>query len=174
MRPRTAAESIRRGDERAKVGDWMGAVRHWRATAEAGPTVSEREAAAAERRLRGFVRHAGASDPAADRVPRRALGPLAVCLQAALFGVLTTILGNRVEGGQDAVLLWIGWVSFAVSAAAAVIFAARSGRLDGTGSTLAETADAAEVAARAEAIATRLASAPAATSAAGSRRGTGA
>lgn len=170
--PVPPAEAVRLGDERAEAGDWLGAVRRWRAAAVVGGGEQE---AAAEQRLRAFVRHVGATDPAADRVPRRAIGSLAICLQAALFGVLTMILGNRVEGGQDAVLLWVGWASFAVAAVAAVVFAARSGRLDGTGSSLAATADPAEVAAHAEAIATRLATAPVVPTAnAGSPRGAGA
>ena len=64
-------------------------------------------------------------------VPRRALTPLALCLEAAALGVLAIIAANRVEGGANLVLLGFGWAGFAVSAGASLVFAARSGRLDG-------------------------------------------
>ena len=64
-------------------------------------------------------------------VPRRALTPLVICLEAAALGVLAIIAANRVEGGANLVLLGFGWAGFAVSAGASLVFAARSGRLDG-------------------------------------------
>lgn len=159
-------EAIRLGDERAEAGDWVEAVGRWRAAMGEGAT-GEREAA--EGRLRAFVGH---FDPGgAARVPRRALRPLAVCAETALLGVLTVVLGNAVEGGPDAVLLWAGWGCFAVSAGAAVVFAARSGRLDGPDPS--ETADLPEIAARADAVAARLAAAPAGSGGAAADEGEG-
>ena len=67
----------------------------------------------------------------AGGVPRRALGPLALCFEAAILGLLAMIAANRVDGGPDAVLLWVGWAAWAVSLVAAIVFAGRSGRLDG-------------------------------------------
>lgn len=69
--------------------------------------------------------------PDRRRLPRHALGPLAVCGEAAVFAVLAMVAANRVEGGPDNVLLAFGWVAVAVSAGAALVFAGRSGRLDG-------------------------------------------
>ena len=69
---------------------------------------------------------------AGNAVPRRAIRPLAVCLEAAALGVLAMVAANRVDGGPDPVLLGIGWASFAVSAVASIVFAAWSGRLDGS------------------------------------------
>ena len=75
-----------------------------------------------------------AAAPGRDgRLPRRALGALAVCLEAAVLGILAVVAANRVDEGYDPVLLLFGWVAFAVSAIAALVFAAHSGRLDGVG-----------------------------------------
>ncbi len=74
---------------------------------------------------------AGGSGGAGNAVPRRALRPLAICLEAAVFGVLAMVAANRVDGGPDAWLLAMGWTGFAISAIASVVFAAWSGRLDG-------------------------------------------
>jgi hypothetical protein len=108
--------------------------------------------------LRAFVRRFGsveAETPGGAGVPRRALQPLAICVEAALLGVLAMIAANRVDGGPDTMLLLLGWLAFAVSGGSAVVFAARSGRMDGSrpAPTLAETADLETIGARAEAIA---------------------
>ena len=89
-------------------------------------------------------------------VPRRALTPLAICLEAAVLGVLAIIAANRVEGGPSLVLLGFGWAGFAVSAGASLVFAARSGRLDGreVRAAPAVTADEDEAARRAQEIVT--------------------
>jgi hypothetical protein len=145
-------EMIRLGDERTEVDDWRGAVSAWRAAAASGAD----DAAGA--RLRAFVRRFGpAAAEAAEGagVPRRALQPLVICVEAALLGVLAMIAANRVDGGPDTILLWLGWLGFAVSGGSAVVFAGRSGKMDGgrTAPAVAETADLETIGARAEAIA---------------------
>ena len=147
-------ELIRLGDERSEREEWAGAVASWRAAAAAGAME------AADIRLHAFVRQFGAAPPAIVSLglPRRALQPLAICVEAALFGVLAMLAANRVANGPDAVLLGLGWASFAVAAVGAVVFAARSGRLDGgvADTKFAETADFDTVAGRATEIAARL------------------
>lgn len=139
-----------RGDARATAGDWVGGVAAWRAAAEAGDP-------AAIARLRTFVASFGQTEttPESVRVPRRAFGPLALCGEATAFALLAMIAANRVDDGPDAVLLAFGWVAVAVAAAAALLFAARSGRLDGGSGAFAARAEVGDVAARAEAIAGR-------------------
>lgn len=147
---RDAGGAQDRGDARASSGDWVGAVAAWRAAAEAGDP-------AAIARLRTFVASFGQTEttPESVRVPRRALAPLAICGEATAFALLAMIGANRVDDGPDTVLLAFGWVAVAVAAAAALLFAARSGRLDGGSEAFAARAAVADVAARAEAIAGR-------------------
>ena len=70
-------------------------------------------------------------DGAIGGVPKRAIRPLAVSVEAALLGIVAMLAANRVGGETDVWLLWLGWAAFATSAGATLVFAARSGRLDG-------------------------------------------
>ena len=64
-------------------------------------------------------------------LPPRARPPLAVCAAAALIGGLALFAATRREFGESGLLLLLGWTGVAVAAVAALVFAARSGRLDG-------------------------------------------
>ena len=120
-----AEELVRQGDAMAAAGDWIAAVERWRAAAGIG---AEAEARA---RLRGVLERVGRGQVAEDGVPRRALQPLAICLEAAALGVLAFVAAGRGPSGIDPVLLVVGWLGMAVAAGGALVFAARSGRLDG-------------------------------------------
>ena len=144
---------IRRGDAHAEAGDWVGAVARWRAGAAAG---AER---AAKIRLRAFLHRFGGGPGAAAGagVPRRALGPLAVCLEASVLGGLALFAADRPDGATDPILLGLGWLGVVVAAGSALVFAARSGRLDGgAGATLPESVPLDELIGRAEELAARL------------------
>lgn len=137
------------GDARVAAGDSTGTGTARRAAGEEG----RRVAPAKDRGATGV----GTAHRADDRLPRRSLRPLAICGEAAAFALLAMIAANRVEGGPDAWLLAVGWVAVAISAGAAIVFAARSGRLDGTAApTGARSAAPAETIAVAEPIAADL------------------
>lgn len=121
-----AAELLRRGDARAAADDWVGAVELWRAGGRGGA------GDAARARLRGVLERFATERVSEGGVPRRALQPLAICLEGAVLGVLAFIAADRGPTGIDPVLLAVGWVGMAVAAGGALVFAARSGRLDGT------------------------------------------
>jgi hypothetical protein len=70
-----------------------------------------------------------AADAAGFR--RRFLPPLATCLAAALIGGGALFVATRREPGESPVLLLIGWTGVVVAAIASLVFAARSGRLEG-------------------------------------------
>ena len=70
-------------------------------------------------------------DDATAGLPPRARPPLAVCAAAALIGGLALFAATRREFGESGLLLLLGWTGVAVAAVAALVFAARSGRLDG-------------------------------------------
>jgi len=114
---------LRSGDASARANDWVAAVANWQRAATDGDV-------AARHRLRGFLQHYGVESLDQARVPRRALQPLAICLEAAVFGLLAAIAANQTGDRIDPILLAIAWIAWTVSAIAGLVFAARSGRLD--------------------------------------------
>lgn len=147
-------ELIRLGDTQAELGDWPGAVDRWHAAAGSGAV------AEATIRFRAFLRRFGGPAQAGSTtaVPKRALTPLAIAGEAALLGVLALLAADRGPAGTDTVLLWLGWAGLAVSAGSALVFAARSGRLDGqrTRPTDFDNVTLEELTAQAKAVAARL------------------
>ena len=120
------AELLRQGDARAAVDDWIGAVELWRAAGRDGAEE------AARARLQRVRERFGTERVSEGGVPRRALQPLAICLEAAVLGVLAFVAADRGRSGIDPVLLAMGWVGMAIAAGGALVFALRSGRLDGS------------------------------------------
>ena len=146
-------ELIRLGDARAEAGDWIGAVARWRAAAAAGAEP------AANTRLRAFVQRFDHTPPIeGGRVPRQALGSLAVCGAATVLGTLAFVAASRAGAGIYPFLLALGWVGTAIATGSALVFALRSGRSDdGTApAAVPEPVGPDELTARAEALAARL------------------
>ena len=145
-------ELIRLGDARAEAGDWIGAVARWRAAAAAGAEP------AANTRLRAFVQRFDPTPPIeGGRVPRQALGSLAVCGAATVLGTLAFVAASRAGAAIYPFLLALGWVSTAIAAGSALVFALRSGRSDdGAAAAVPEPVGLDELTAQAEALAARL------------------
>ena len=148
----SGSEVLRGGDARAAAGDWVGAIRRWRAAAADG---AEEEARA---RLYAFVRRNEGDAPSRGdhRLPTPALRALALLLTASLVGTLAFIIAGRGDRA-DTVLLAVGWSAVVIATTASLLFAATSGRLGGTGQPgeFWATAATEELAMRAEMIAAR-------------------
>jgi hypothetical protein len=147
-----AGELIEQGDAYLKSGDVVAAVQCWRAAGTAG---LEQAAAA---RLKALIRSRGRSGSIDRSVPRRALGPLKVLGITVAFGTLAFFASDHGPGQSDVPLVWLGWLLYGIATASALLFALRSGPLDGRTSSMRaiDSLPFAEIADHAEGIANQL------------------
>jgi hypothetical protein len=125
-----AEELLDMGDSSLKNGDFETAVKQWRAAGAAGLEQAARS------RLTALIRRYSRTGSIDRSVPKRALSSLKLLLVTTIFGTLAFFASSHGSAGSDTPLVWLGWSLYGVAFVSSLVFATRSGRLDGRTGTI--------------------------------------